>query len=167
MPLVKAKRIGHIVLYVRDPEASAKWYCDLLNMQIVARGTEGPALGGLFLTFGENDHDIALFPGQPEASRGQEFEHFAIELDVPHGDVARLRQIQAMFTEKGVKVWGAVDHGVSIGLYFYDPDGHMLEVFVPLMGNEGGASIAELRRNRAQANPVDLETWPSSTRSET
>ena len=34
---IRIERIAHIVLFVNDPEASAKWYADVLNMKIVAR----------------------------------------------------------------------------------------------------------------------------------
>ena len=134
----RIKRIAHIVLFVRDPEASAAWYKDVLGMEISSRIGDGPYKGGLFLTFGEHDHDIALFPGEPDVPKGREIEHIALELDCAK-DLDVLRRVYATFLEKKVKVHEILDHGVAVGLYFFDPDGHMLEIFAPLADAERGS----------------------------
>lgn len=150
---IRVTKIAHIVLFVKDPEASAAWYRDVLNMKIVARAGDGPYKGGVFLSFGVSDHDIALFPGEPDASKGKEFEHVGLMMDGTSMD--DLRRNFAFFRERGVEIAEILDHGVSTGIYFYDPDGHMLEVFCQHVPQEGGASQAELNRNEGQANPVD------------
>lgn len=152
--LPKVKRVSHIVLFVADPEASAEWYCRVLGMRISARAGDGPYKGGVFLSFGELDHDIALFKAAPGLVPGREFEHIGLELDCS-GDVGRLRQMYEAFKSQGVRVHEILDHGVSIGIYFFDPDGHMLEVFCQLVP-QGQAAIAELGRNQGQANPIEL-----------
>ncbi|MEP6784158.1 MAG: VOC family protein [Sphingomonadales bacterium] len=149
---IHVSKIAHVVLFVRDPEASAKWYEDVLNMTIVTRAADGPYKGGVFLSFGVSDHDIALFPGDPGASRGKEFEH--IGLIMAGTSMDDLRRNHAFFTERGVEIAEILNHGVSTGIYFYDPDGHMLEVFCQHIP-QNGASQVELRRNEGQADPVD------------
>ena len=88
MPLTPAiRKVGHVVFNVRDPEASALWYKDVLGMIETARGA-----GGIFLSFGEQDHDIALFaaPSGAQPSKlglqhvGLEIEGGA-ELEAGHG----------------------------------------------------------------------------------
>lgn len=150
---IRVAKIAHIVLFVRDPEASARWYGDILNMQIVSRAADGPYKGGIFLSFGVSDHDIALFPGGGDTQKGREFEHVGLMLESTSMD--DLRRNYAFFEERGVKVAEILDHGVSTGIYFYDPDGHMLEVFCQRIPQENGASRAELNRNQGQADPVD------------
>ncbi len=151
----KIRRIAHVVLYVADPEASAAWYEDVLGMKIVTRVADGPYKGGLFLSFGESDHDIALFRAQPGASRGREFEHIGLELD--SSSIDDLRRVYARFRAKNVKVQEILDHGVSVGIYFFDPDGHMLEVLHQVIDRRGGAAIAELSANEGMAEPYELE----------
>ena len=51
MPIPKIKRLAHVVLYVRDPEASVQWYSDVLGMKGTARVPDGPYKGGIFMTF--------------------------------------------------------------------------------------------------------------------
>ncbi|MBS0393141.1 MAG: VOC family protein [Proteobacteria bacterium] len=152
--LPRVKRIAHIVLFVSDPEASAAWYCRVLGMRISARAGDGPYKGGIFLSFGELDHDIALFKAAPGSTQGREFEHIGLELDCG-GDIKRLALMHEALKSQGVRVQEILDHGVSVGVYFLDPDGHMLEVFCQLMPH-GDASIRELGRNEGQANPVEL-----------
>ena len=151
----RIKRIAHIVLFVRDPSASAAWYEDVLGMRVSSRITGGPYEGGVFMTFGEHDHDIALFPGDPDASRGKEIEHIALEL-AQTKDIDVLRRTYATFLDKGVKVHEVLDHGIAIGLYFFDLDGHMLEVFLP-MTDPGPAALAEFEAGEGKADPIDLD----------
>ncbi|HEY6869501.1 MAG TPA: VOC family protein [Novosphingobium sp.] len=150
---IRVEKIAHIVLFVKDPEASAQWYAEVLNMKIVARAGDGPYKGGVFLSFGLSDHDIALFPGEPGASRGKEFEH--VGLMMAGSSMDDLRANYAYFRERGVEIAEILDHGVSTGVYFFDPDGHMLEVFCQRVPQAGGASQAELNRNKGQADPVE------------
>ena len=151
----RIKRIAHIVFYVADPEASARWYGDVLGMKVTSRVGDGPYKGGLFLSFGVNDHDIALFPGKAGASKGEEIEHVALELDCGK-DLDVLRRVYAGFLEKKVRVHEILDHGIAVGLYFYDPDGHMLEIFAPV--TDGGAeTFAAFEQGEGMAEPIELE----------
>jgi catechol 2,3-dioxygenase-like lactoylglutathione lyase family enzyme len=154
MSPIRIDHIAHIVLFVKDPEASARWYCDVLNMKITARAGDGPYQGGVFLSFGESDHDIALFKEQEGATKGREFEHVGLMMAGTSMD--DLRRNHAYLRERGVEIAEILDHGVSVGIYFYDPDGHMLEVFCQNVPLAGGLSQAELNRNQGQANPVTL-----------
>lgn len=155
MPTNRIKRVAHVVLYVRDPVASAAWYSDVLGMRVTARAKDGPYAGGLFLSFGESDHDIALFPGDPDASHGKEFEHIGLELDCG-GDLDPLRRIYGRLLQKNARIQEILDHGVAVGIYFLDPDGHMLEVFAQLIPTNGGEAQAELGRNQGKADPTEL-----------
>ena len=156
MVIPKVKRIAHVVLYVREPESSAKWYCDVFGMRISARVSDGPYRGGVFLSFGEHDHDLAMFPATSTADRGKEFEHIGLEVDCD-GDLDQLRRLYGKMLQHKVRINEVLDHGVSIGVYFFDPDGHQLEVFCQLVPHANGASIAELSRNEGQAIPIKLE----------
>lgn len=156
MLIPKVRRVAHVVLYVRDPAASSRWYCEVLGMKVSAEVLDGPYQGGFFLSFGEHDHDLALFPATSTAKRGQEFEHIGLEVDCD-GNLDQLRRLYGSMIRHNVRIHEILDHGVSIGVYFFDPDGHQLEVFCQLVPPAGGAAIAELTRNHGQANPITLE----------
>jgi catechol-2,3-dioxygenase len=156
MRIPRVKQIAHIVLYVCDPETSARWYAEVLGMKVSARVQDGPYKGGIFMTFGEHDHDIALFPTSDRSPRGKEFEHVGLQVDCDN-DVDSLRRLYGWLIQKNVKIHEVLDHGVSTGIYFYDPDGHQLEVFCQRIPFAGGAAIAELERNQGQALNIPLE----------
>jgi len=124
-------------------------------MEITSRVNGGPYEGGLFLSFGEHDHDIALFPGEPDVPKGREIEHVALELDCAK-DLDVLRRVYGTFIEKKVRIHEILDHGIAVGLYFFDPDGHMLEVFAPL-SDAGRETIEQFRRDEGKADPISLE----------
>src|SRR5689334_3692643 len=156
MHIPKVKRVAHVVLYVRNPEASAQWYGEVLGMKVSARVGDGHYKGGIFMTFGEYDHDIALFPATDNSPPGKEFEHVGLQVDCDN-DIDSLRRLYGWMIQKNVKINEVLDHGVSTGIYFFDPDGHQLEVFCQLVDPAKGAAIAELTRNEGQANPIQLE----------
>ncbi len=158
MRIPKVKRVAHVVLYVRDPEASARWYGEVLGMKDERHASRmGHISGGIFMSFGEHDHDLALFPDTSGGQRGKEFEHIGLEVDCDGDLEAAAAPIRLDDPKHNVRIHEILDHGVSIGIYFYDPDGHQLEVFCQLVPSEGGQAIAELARNEGQANPTTLE----------
>lgn len=155
MGIPRVKRVAHVVLYVADPEASARWYADVLGMTVSARVAEGPYKGGVFMSFGEQDHDLAFFPA-PAEDRPARFEHIGLEVDCG-GDLDKLRRLYGKMLRKNVRIHEVLNHGVSIGIYFFDPDGLQLEVFCQVVPAAGGAAIAELTRNQGQADVVPFE----------
>ena len=55
--MVTPKRVGHLVLNVKDQDASTKFYTEVLGFEIAI---EQPGFG-TFLTCGKIHHDLALF----------------------------------------------------------------------------------------------------------
>jgi catechol-2,3-dioxygenase len=109
----------------------------------------------VFLTFGVSDHDIALFPAAAGASQGKEFEHVGLQLA---GETMEdLQRAYAHLLANDVRIAEILDHGVSTGIYFYDPDGHMLEVLLQRTAHANGQAIRQLRENGGQADPTALD----------
>ncbi|GGO85402.1 hypothetical protein GCM10011348_33850 [Marinobacterium nitratireducens] len=120
---VKVNRT-HISLFVTDPDASAKWYQDILGMEETARnGSEWVMVG-----FGQKHHDIALIKAPEGARQGTlGLQHYGLEID---GDETTLRRLYGMLLSKQVNVVKTTDHEVGKGVYFTDPDGNRLEFFL-------------------------------------
>jgi len=147
--MIKPKALGHLVLKVRDLERSEKFYTEVLGLQVTGR------LSGqmVFLSAGDKHHDLALYRVGPDAGGPQQNQvgllHFAWELD----SFDELRRAHRLLQEKGVPVAGAMDHGISKGLYFFDPDGNEIEVFCDNPREEW----EKLPNPFAGSDPVDLE----------
>lgn len=148
----RIKEIGHAVIYVSNPAASAKWYCDVLGMEVVI---EEPRFPGFFLSFGERDHDLALFKAPEGRKLGRDdYNHLAMELD---GGVEDLKAFRRRLVDKGIEITGTVDHGISYGVYFLDPDGHQLEVFHQRT-RPGEDKIQAFKVVGAKSTPIELDS---------
>ena len=122
--MAKPKRVGHLVLNVKDLAASTKFYTEIMGFQI-SRSRET----GTFLTCGKIHHDIALFQapeGALPVTEGQlGLNHYAVQVE----DMSDLKQAYQEFKEKGVKLDHNTDHGMTSSIYFFDPDGNRIEYF--------------------------------------
>ncbi len=127
--MVKPKRLGHLVLRVRDIEQSTRFYTETLDLRVTGR------LHGrmVFLSAsGDSSHQLALISVGPQAPGPEEdrvgLYHFAWEME----SLDELRALYAHLKNKGVKIGGTGDHGIALGVYFFDPDGNEIEAFYEL-----------------------------------
>jgi len=120
------KKLGHVVLKVRDLERSEAFYTSVVGLQVTGR------LPGRMVFFSvpgnQDSHDLALWKVGPEAAPAQARQvglfHVAWQVDRPED----LEAFHARLVREGVSVRGTVDHGANLSVYFDDPDGHMLEM---------------------------------------
>lgn len=155
MNLAKIGRVAHVILNVRDPVASARWYCDVLGMELMNVNED---FGIAFLSFGTQDHDIGLARapegsavGSPGAS------HIGLALE---GDENDLRQMYARVREHGGVIDFVADHGISKSFYFFDPDGNRFEVFYQVLAPEDARAF--IRSKGGIREPYELEPTPGS-----
>lgn len=127
--MVKPKRLGHVVIRVRDLARSERFYTDVLGLHVTSRIDDRM----VFLSAaGDSSHELALTavgedaPG-PDADRVGMY-HFAWEME----SFDDLRKLHRELGEKNVTIAGLGDHGISTGVYFFDPDGNEIEVFYEL-----------------------------------
>jgi catechol 2,3-dioxygenase len=114
--------LGHGHQTVRDLDRSVAFYTDVFALTVTERTGRFA-----FLSFGERHHDIALQavgPDAPGPGDGVGLYHAAIEVE----SAERLRTVYERLDERDVHVT-PVDHGISMALYFDDPDGNGLEAY--------------------------------------
>ena len=133
-------RVGHLVLNVKDQEASTKFYTEVLGFEI-SINREG---FGTFLTCGKIHHDIALFQAAPDAAPvtpgGLGLNHMALQ--VQNFDV--LTEFHNKFQKLGVEL-RTTDHSMTKSIYITDPDGNGIELFCNSQETAAGG-LAEMRR---------------------
>ena len=123
----RISRIGHVVLRVRDVDASSAFYCDVLGLREVARGDFGEGTMA-FLSTGDNHHDLALVQGDPNAERPSiGLHHFAFKIG---DDISQLAAAKSELEAKGVAIHAAFDFRVSKALIVSDPDDNAVELYV-------------------------------------
>ena len=127
--MVKPKRLGHLVLRVRDLDRSERFYADALGLE-----TTGKIPGTMVFmsAAAESSHELALMSVAPDAPGPEQdragLYHFAWEME----SFQDLKNAYQEMKQKGVKIAGIGDHGIAMGVYFFDPDGNEIEVFYEL-----------------------------------
>ncbi len=153
--------IHHVAYRCKDAKETVEFYRDVLGMEFTTAFAEDhvPSTGAydpymhVFLDAGRGNV-LAFFelPEQPTMGRDENtpqwVQHIAFEVE----SVAALEAAKARVEAKGLDVLGPTDHGIFKSIYFFDPNGHRLE----LAANTGSdAELAELRR----VAPLMLEEW--------
>jgi catechol 2,3-dioxygenase len=125
---MKIKSLGHVVLRVTDRERAERFYNGVLGLPVCARLDEG-GFKMSFFTLG-NHHDFAVMEVTGEGSSRSEtavgLHHVAFNIGTTLGE---LREARAKLDAAGI-VTTPVDHEVTKSLYFEDPDGNGIEVYV-------------------------------------
>lgn len=122
------RELGHIVLGVRDLEASTHFYGDVLGMRQIA------TMGGRAVFYagegGRTHHELLLTQvDDPNAQRGRiGLSHFALKVGTTDEE---LKAALAELAEKDVSVDRIVDHGgVTHSAYLKDPDDNTVELYI-------------------------------------
>ncbi len=123
---MEIQSLGHVVIKVRDRERAEAFYEGVLGLAVAARGKN---FAMTFYTLGDH-HDLAIVAlGDGAGSPGDGdvgLAHVAFKIG---DDMDALREAKAHFEAAGVAVT-PIDHGISRSLYFHDPDGNQIEVYV-------------------------------------
>ena len=147
--MTRINKVAHVVLNVRDVEASMRFYVEALGMEVVAYRSERQMA---FLSFGAQHHDIALFRAADGAQRGVVgLNHVAFQIE---GGIEELKTLYDRLVGQGFEVDGLVDRGITKSLHLNDPDGNRLEVLCEAMEPE--AAKQYLRDDRPGSMPLSL-----------
>lgn len=160
------KRIHHVAYRCRDAAETVAWYKRVLGMEyttafaedkVPSTGEDDPYMH-VFLDCGAGNV-LAFFelPSQPEMDRDRStpawVQHIAFEVE----DESALLSAKDHIESQGIEVLGPTWHGIFKSIYFFDPNGHRLE----LACNIGTpAQLAELR----ELAPAMLEEWSRTKR---
>jgi catechol 2,3-dioxygenase len=122
------RELGHLVLSVRDLEASSHFYGELLGMRQVA------TMGGRSIFYagegGRTHHELLISQADdPTGQRGPiGLSHFALKVGTTDDE---LKAALAELEQKQVQVDRLVDHGgVTHSAYLKDPDGNTVELYI-------------------------------------
>ena len=163
---VRLKRIHHVAYRCRDAKETVEFYQRVLDMDFVLAIAEDEVPSTkepdpymhVFLDAGMGNV-LAFFelPNSPEMGRDEAtpiwVQHLALEVEDRDALVRAKEHIEA----EGVEVLGPVNHGIFESIYFFDPNGHRIE----LAANTGTAT--QLQRLHDVA-PAMLQEWSETRR---
>jgi catechol 2,3-dioxygenase len=135
----RIRRVGHLVLRVKDRERSKRFFEEILGLPVVAENERGMVFFSTNVK--DNHHMLAIKQAKEDAAMPAPdqvgMEHVSFEL----GGFAELQEAYRVFKEKGVKINYTVFHGVAKSIYFFDPDGNELEVYCNVPAEEYRKSV--------------------------
>ena len=160
------QRLHHVAYRCSDAKETADWYSAMLGMAFISAFAEDrvPSTGAedpymhIFLDAG-GGNVLAFFelPNRPPMSRDDNtpawVQHIAFKVE----DLDALMSAKAHLEAAGIEVLGPTHHGVFQSIYFFDPNGHRLELACDI-GTE--AQYEELRR----VAPLMLDEWSVTKR---
>jgi len=158
---MKIQKIHHVAYRCNDAKETVNFYRDAMDMDLVLAiaedkvpSTKAPdPYMHVFIDAGMGNI-LAFFeiPNSPPMGKDENtpdwVQHIAFELD----NMDALLVAKGQLEDKGINVIGPTDHGIFKSIYFFDPNGHRLE----LAANTGTPEMmSELHR----VAPAMIEEW--------
>ena len=117
---------SHMGIFVTDPARMEDFYTRVLGFAVTDRGM----LGSTALVFLSRDprehHQIVLAAGRPGAGGFNPINQISFRM----ADLAGLREMHRRLQKEGVTELAPVSHGNALSVYFKDPEGNRIELFV-------------------------------------
>ncbi|MGK5078781.1 VOC family protein [Janthinobacterium sp. HLX7-2] len=121
---------SHVGIFVNDLEVMASFYSDVLDFTITDRGhLQGPH-GPIDLVFTSRDpdvhHQIVLVSGRPEEIDFNVVNQISLTAD----SIETLQAFYQRLQTAGVTELTPVTHGNALSVYFRDPEGNRIELYI-------------------------------------
>ena len=163
---MKVNKIHHVAYRCTDAKQTVEFYRDVLNMDLVLAIAEDQVPSTkvadpymhIFLDAGQGNV-LAFFeiPNSPPMGRDENtpdwVQHIAFEVDDMDALLAAKKQVE----DNGLEVIGPTDHHIFKSIYFFDPNGHRLE----LVANVDRPGALEKLH---QVAPAMIEEWSQTKR---
>ena len=164
---MKIQQIHHVAYRCKDALETVEFYTQVLNMEFLLAisedrvpSTKAPDPYMHVILDAGNGNILAFFelPNSPEMGRDQNtpdwVQHIAFQLE----NEKALQDAKLELESKGVNVVGPTDHGIIQSIYFFDPNGHRLELTTVV-------AKAEQLRKLDQVKWEMLDEWSLTKRS--
>jgi len=148
---MQVKELGHLVLYVRSIQRSARFYREVLGWRQITPVDDGSPVAAFSAPGGRTHHELLLIQVGEDAAKqpaGRRIGLYHFGLKVGDSD-DELRAALARLNETGTPVLGSSDHTVTHSLYIADPDGNEIELYIDVPGvdwrNDPGLLMSPIR----------------------
>ena len=144
------QRIHHVAYRCKDAKQTVEWYGKHLGMDFVLAIAEDQVPSThepdpymhVFLDAG-NGNILAFFeiPKSPAMGRDEATPAWVQHLAFKIGSLEELETAKARLEAGGVEVIGITDHTIFKSIYFFDPNGHRLELVADTATPEMNAKL--------------------------
>lgn len=135
--MIHIEQIHHVAYRCKDAKQTAEFYKNHLNMDLlvciaedkVPSTKEPNPYMHIFLDAG-NGNILAFFEliGEKDMSRDLNTPNWVQHIALQVKDRAALMAAKTDLEKKGLEVVGVTDHGIIESIYFFDPNGHRVEL---------------------------------------
>ncbi len=155
--MARPSKFAHVVYSTHRFEAMIEWYQMIFEATVVY---QNPAFA--FLTYDDEHHRFAfanlsvLSPGSPQVQRRDKagVNHVAYT----YGTLGDLLGTYERLNQMGVIPYWRIHHGITLSLYYQDPDGNRMEFQVDACSVD--EANAYMRTEAFAANPAGVEIDP-------
>jgi catechol-2,3-dioxygenase len=158
MSSIRPAKFVHVVYRTRRFDEMVRWYETVFGAKVQYRN---PALA--FLTYDDEHHRFAfanldiLKPADAEKDKGGLIgvDHLAYTYASLRDLLEKYRELEA----RGIKPYWCVHHGITVSMYYADPDGNQMEFQVDCFESSDEAN-AYMEGPHFAANPIGVEFDP-------
>jgi len=158
MPRVRPLKFVHVVYRTRRFAEMVRWYQLVFDAKVQY---ENPALA--FLTYDGEHHRFAfanLEVLQPNAREKDRRGVIGVDhVAYTYASVNDLLENYAQLKAQGIRPYWCVHHGITVSMYYADPDGNQMEFQVDCFASNEDAN-AFMEGPHFAANPIGVEYDP-------
>ena len=157
--MAKPTKFAHVVYQTRQFDKMLDWYQTVFEATIVY---QNPALA--FLTYDDEHHRFAfanMSAFKPDGAKVAERGDVGVNhVAYTYANLGDLLENYARLKQAGITPYWPIHHGITLSLYYQDPDGNRLEFQVD------ACTVAEanayMRSEAFAANPIGVTVDPEA-----
>lgn len=158
MSRVRPTKFVHVVYRTRRFEQMVQWYQTVFDAKVQY---QNPALA--FLTYDDEHHRFAfanLDILKPEVSERERRGLIGVDhVAYTYASLRDLLENYAQLKAQGIKPYWCIHHGITVSMYYADPDGNQMEFQVDCFDSNDAAN-AFMAGPHFGANPIGVEFDP-------
>lgn len=120
---ISPAKLAHVVLRVRDLPRMRDWYKTVLQADVTQ---ESHVI--CFLTYDDEHHRIALLAAPGLEERGAAMRVGMDHIAFTYASLGDLLQTYERLRESGITPFWPINHGVTVSMYYRDPEGNRIEL---------------------------------------
>lgn len=160
MPRIRPAKFVHVVYRTRRFEQMIRWYETVFDARVQF---QNPVLA--FLTYDDEHHRFAFANMSVLAPEGKDIDkqgtigvdHVAYTYESLDDLLQNYRQLKA----QGILPYWCIHHGITVSMYYADPDGNQMEFQVDCCESNDEAN-AFMNGPHFDANPIGVEYDPEN-----
>lgn len=128
MNALPAPKLSHFGIYAHDLNKMVEFYTRIFGLTVSDWGSSTRGMDVAFLTGDPAEHhQLVIASGRPDNAAFSTINQVSFQVN----DLEELRQHYARLLKEGVKALETRDHGNAWSIYFSDPEGNRMEIYLP------------------------------------